>query len=118
MKKIIKVLLLMALAMQLMVLNVYAVSQNPQKPVSVHTKSILLSKDKKEDKKSERAIKRGEFFIGADIAISDKGNGNIGGLGTAYLAVPVEEVYITLYLDQYDDEHDDWRQVGYYDAVK
>lgn len=40
----------------------------------------------------------------------------MGGVGTAYLAVPVEEVYITLYLDRYDEEDGAWYQVTYYDA--
>lgn len=116
MKKIIKSLIISLLIIQLMSLNVLAASRNLQKPASLQTRSSLLPKNRDKAKASERAVERGDFFVGADVVISNQGNGDIGGIGTAYLAVPVEEVYITLYLDRYDEEDGAWYQVTYYDA--
>ena len=96
-----------------MSLNVLAASRNLQKPASLQTRSSLLPKNRDKAKASERAVERGDFFVGADVVISNQGNGDIGGVGTAYLAVPVEEVYITLYLDRYDEEDGAWYQVTY-----
>ena len=36
--------------------------------------------------------RRGNFFISADVAIKDGGNGNIIATGHAYLAKPVTEI--------------------------
>ena len=116
MKKIIVSLGLIVISMQLMMLNVFAVSDTYKKPKPVTIKSNLLEKTIQKSKASEQATARGDFFIGADIVISNEGNGNIGGLAIAYLDVGVEEVYISVYLDQYDEKADIWRQVAYYDA--
>ena len=40
----------------------------------------------------------------------------IGALAVAYTRFPVDEAYITLYLDQWDETEERWRQVNYYDA--
>ena len=116
MKKIIVSLGLIVISMQLMMLNVFAVSDTYKKPKPVTIKSNLLEKTIQKSKALEQATARGDFFIGADIVISNEGNGNIGGLAIAYLDVGVEEVYISVYLDQYDEKADIWRQVAYYDA--
>lgn len=34
----------------------------------------------------------------------------------AYMEVPVDEAYITVYLDQWDEDAERWRQVTFYDA--
>lgn len=44
------------------------------------------------------------FFDSADVAISDEGNGDIGVSAHAYLRKPVKEMYISLYLDRYNQE--------------
>ena len=52
----------------------------------------------------------------ADLAISDEGNGDIGAVAIGFLAIPVDEAYITVYLDRWDETSERWRQVTYYDA--
>ena len=89
MKKIIVSLGLIVISMQLMMLNVFAVSDTYKKPKPVTIKSNLLEKTIQKSKASEQATARGDFFIGADIVISNEGNGNIGGLAIAYLDVGV-----------------------------
>ena len=62
------------------------------------------------------ATARGDFFIGADLIIKDNGNGDVGVFAKAYMSIPVDEVYITIYLDRWDADAERWRQVTYYDA--
>ena len=46
----------------------------------------------------------------------NNGGGDIGVFAKAYMSVPVDEVYITIYLDRWDEGTERWRQVSYYDA--
>ena len=48
--------------------------------------------------------------------ISDEGDGNIGAFAVAYMDHSVDEVYISIYLDRWNDEEKRWEQVTYYDA--
>ena len=54
--------------------------------------------------RSNPNARRGRFFDSADVAISDEGNGDIGVSAHAYLRKPVKEMYISLYLDRYNQE--------------
>lgn len=112
--------LLMVISMMLsitMIGNTALAGENLFKDkTSVKMKSNLLDKNIKKDKVSETAEQRGDFFIRADLAISDEGNGSIGAVAIGYLAVDVDEAYISVYLDQYDEKEDFWYQVEYYDA--
>lgn len=116
MKKRKVVFLTILLCFQIMVLNVFAAQNMAGNPESVTVKSKLLDKVVKSNKVSERTQKRGDFFMGADLAISNEGNGKVGAVAIAYLAVPAEEVYISIYLDQYNEEEDAWYQVAYHEA--
>lgn len=49
----------------------------------------------------------------ADLIIKDNGNGDVGAFAKAFMAVPVDEVYITVYLDQWDADAERWRQVAF-----
>ena len=51
-----------------------------------------------------------------DLIIKDNGNGDVGVFAKAYMSIPVDEVYITIYLDRWDADAERWRQVTYYDA--
>ena len=83
---------------------------------SVDELSELLPKDIREDVAIESSVRRGDFFAQAELIITDEGDGNIGALAIAYLDHSVDEVYITIYLDQWNEETEKWQQVAYYDA--
>jgi len=100
----------------MMTLNVLAMPFNPNDYTSVDLQSKLLPTSTKQSMATSSATLRGEFFLSADIIIKDDGNGDIGAFGKAYMAVPVDEVYVTIYLDRWDESSDRWRQVTYYDA--
>lgn len=78
--------------------------------------SEKLPKSVKSNKVYVSATKRGDFFAASDLNIYDLGNGDVGASAHAYMSAPVDEAYITIYLDYWDEAADRWRQVTYYDA--
>ncbi len=83
---------------------------------SVNEYSELLSPGIKQSQGTESSVARGDMFASADITITDKGNGDIGALAIAYTREPVDEAYITVFLDRWNEEQDRWINVDYYDA--
>ena len=114
MKKICRVIMLLTLLSSLFITNVYAESQNAY--TSVDEESVLLPVSIKSNIATEKSSRRGDFFIQADLVITDQGDGNIGAMAKAYMAHAVDEIYITIYLDRWNDEEERWQMVTYYDA--
>ncbi len=115
MKKIFYLLVSIMMISVVSTLNVFAMPYNPNLYTSVNQVSELLPPDRKHSKVTENAKTRGDFFLSADLTIMNNGDGTIGALAVALAAVPVDEVYITIYLDQWDKEAERWRQVKYYE---
>ena len=65
----------------------------------------------------KNVARRGDFFLSADVTIRNEGNGNIGAAAHAYLNKPATELYVSLYLDRYDESLKKWKQVDYVDFV-
>lgn len=83
---------------------------------SVDQESVLCAKNVTFSTGTERNVaRRGNFFLSADVSIRDDGNGNIGATAHAYLNKPVKELYVSLYLDRYDEELERWKQVDHVD---
>lgn len=78
--------------------------------------SERLPKSIKSNRVYVTATQRGDFFAASDLNIYDLGNGDVGASAHAYMSGPVDEVYVTIYLDRWDDVAERWRQVTYYDA--
>ena len=59
---------------------------------------------------------RGVFFSAADLKLTNL-NGKIGVIAHGYMNVPVDEVYMTIYLDRLEESNGvtHWSQVDYYD---
>lgn len=74
---------------------------NFKQPKSINVYSELLSPNVKQSKVTEEAKARGDFFLRADLVIKNNQDGTIGALAVAYTRFPVDEAYITLYLDQF-----------------
>ena len=111
-----KTLLTLMLVSILMTTNVYALTYDMQSNTSVDEPSELLPKEIKSDRASEKSVRRGDFFAESDLIITDEVEGNIGALAIAYFDHGVDEVYITIYLDRWNEEQERWQQVTYYDA--
>lgn len=117
MKKISKIMMVSVLVSILMISNAVAkpYTYNPNDYTSVDVKSELLPISTKFSKVYMTPNRRGSFFSGADLIIKDNGHGNIGAFAKAYMDHSVDEVYITIYLDRWDEVSDRWRQVTYHD---
>lgn len=116
MKKIAGLVVSILMIINLTVTTVFAAPFNPNDYTSVDLESDLCPVNVQTSRVRETPKKRGSFFSAADLIISDEGKGDIGAFAKAYMESPVEEVYITVYLDRWDATADRWRQVTYYDA--
>lgn len=116
MKRGVLAVISVVLVMSLTTINVYAMPFNPNDYTSVNEYSELLPEGVKQNKASESAVRRGDFLMSADLIISDEGGGDIGALTVAHMRYSVEEAYISVYLDRWDETDERWRQVTYYDA--
>lgn len=112
MKRIRPVITLLVIIMLMTTSNVFAMSYNTDDYTSVNESSQLLPPGIKSSKVSETPKRRGDFFSGADLIIKDSGRGDIGALAVGYTRYPVDEAYITVYLDRWDATAERWRQVN------
>lgn len=100
----------------LMTLNVFALPYNPEQYTSVNEVSDFLPAGVRQSRATESAKARGDFFIRADLVMTDNGNGEVGALAIAYTRFPVQEAYVTVYLDRWDAAAEKWRQMNSYEA--
>lgn len=115
MRKIIFLLINLVLVMNIFSMTVFAAIPAQETYTSVEMKSNLCDKNVKSSKGFAKTVTKGEFFASADITISDQGNGNIGAIAHAYLRKPIKELYISIYLDRYNEKEDAWENVDGYD---
>lgn len=104
----------------LVLINVFVGTAFAGTPAAAYTSvdqiSNLCDKSEKYSNGIEQNMaRRGNFFLSAEVTIRDDGNGNIGATAHAYLRQPVKELYVSLYLDRYDESLKKWKQVDYAD---
>lgn len=58
---------------------------------------------------------RGNWIADGILQITNFGNGNIGVLMTTECHIPVDEIIMTVAVDQLNEVIDDWQQVEFYD---
>lgn len=116
MKRILYTFTAMMMVVIVSTINVFAMPYNQGEYTSVDMSSELLPSGVKRSKGTESTRTRGDFFMRADLIIQDNGKGEIGVLAIGYTNVPVEEAYITVYLDRWDESAERWRQYKYYEA--
>lgn len=116
MRKLIHVAVVSVMITIFVTLNSFAMPFNPADYTSVNQESNLLAPNIKQSKKSQSSVTRGNFFMDSDLVIKDNGDGDIGALAIAYTNVPVDEAYITVYLDRWDATAERWRQMNSYEA--
>ncbi|MBS6952222.1 MAG: hypothetical protein KH230_03220 [Enterocloster asparagiformis] len=114
MKKLSRSLVLGVLVAFLVSSNSFAKPFNPNEFTSVNIESKVLPPSVKESFDRVVSVLKGAFFSAADLRIKNE-NGEIGITGHAFMSVPVEEIYMTIYIDQKNEKEDRWVQVAYYD---
>ncbi len=112
-KKILKMFVCTLLCTVMMVSTVFARPICRDSYTSVEVESEVLPRYVKESRVHLTSTLRGVFFAAADLAILNN-NGKVGVSAKAYMKEPVDEFYMTIYLDRLN-EKEQWEQVAYYD---
>ena len=110
-RRVLKTLVIAVLIVTMSCSIVYAKPYTFYPPVE--TESKVLPRGVKESTVRVTSNLRGVFFIAADLSIINK-NGKIGVSGKTYMREPVDEVYVTVYLDRLEADNK-WKQVKLYD---
>lgn len=114
MKRLIRCFSLVVVLTLLMNFVVFAMPEKAAlylKPVTVTSK--LLDPSIGQSIAREYALKKGQFFSLADLEISNK-NGFIGISAHAYMSVPIDDLYVTIFVDRLNNKGV-WEQVDLYD---
>ena len=107
MKRVIRLVISCLVLINVFMVTAFASIPSPEVYTSVNQQSDLCNKNVKYSiGKAQSYARRGTFFDSVDVAITDKGNGDIGVTAHTYLRKPVKELYISLYLDRYNKEKD------------
>lgn len=113
-KQLVKLFVGLILAMNVMSFTSYAKAINCNYVPDIGTESERLPRKIKESRDFLTAIMRGAFFSAADLKIFNS-NGEIGVSGHSYMSDPVDELYMTIYVDRWIEKDSRWAQVAYYD---
>lgn len=62
-----------------------------------------------------RGVTRGRVLSSVELQLSDEGNGVIGVYAATLCHTAVKEIYMTMYLDVWDDTQQDWVMVDNYE---
>ena len=92
---------------------VYAAVVALEEYSSVNAKSNILSSNIMEDIDIVQKTPRGVFFSAADLKIINE-DGEIGVVGNAYMSTEIDELYMTIYLDRWEND-DHWDQIDYFE---
>lgn len=68
-----------------------------------------------EDISQVRGTARGRVLSSVGLQISDEGQGVLGVYAETLCHIPVKEIYMSIYLDVWDERIQDWVTVDYYD---
>ena len=96
---------------------VFAASFNPSEFSSPEVESEILPMEIQESIDYVRAPRRGIFFAAADLKIANY-DGDIGVSGHAYMSEPVDEIYMTIYLEKFvidEDGNERWSQLDMFE---
>lgn len=80
-----------------------------------HNQSVLLDPDEKVSKDVMRNPSRGEFLSNGILEITNQENGSIYICVDTFAHVNVDRIRHTVFLDQWDDNRQDWVQVDYWE---
>lgn len=116
MKRIIYTAVASMMIMIFITSSAFGMPYNPNNYTSVNENSELLPPVIKRNKVTETAKARGDFFASAELTVMNNGHGRVGALAMSLFRFPVDQAYITIYLDRWDDASERWRQVDYYEA--
>lgn len=104
----------MIMAITLMNFMTFAAEFNPSNYSFPGIETDILPEEIRESRDYVRAVaRRGVFFAAADLIITNN-DGDIDVGAHAYMSEPVDEIYMTIYLERYvidEDGEEDWEYV-------
>lgn len=112
MKKIKSIVICCMVAMIMSSFEALAAPYNPSQYTSVEVESGLLPSNTRISRVIAKNVLRGAFFASGELTILNN-NGKIRVSAKTYMKEPVDEVYLTIYVDRLIDNS--WSQVAYYD---
>lgn len=83
-----------------------------------HGPSVLLPQGETSSKGSYEAYARGDIISSGTVEIINEQNGDITISIETYAHRSMDKISHTVFLDRWDDENDDWVQVGYWEFEK
>lgn len=114
MKKIKKIMIIGLIISILTSFTSVAKPFNPGMFTSVDIESKVLPPYVRESLDRVVSVLKGSFFSAADLKIANE-NGEIGITGHSFMSAPVDEIYMSIYIDQKNEKENRWVQVAYYD---
>ncbi|MBQ7795596.1 MAG: hypothetical protein IJ374_03435 [Lachnospiraceae bacterium] len=83
-----------------------------------HNQSILLDEEITSAKDEVHQYGRGEYLAEGSVEIVNHGNGDIYIRVDTFAYVYVDRILHTVFLDYWDEDENDWMQVGYWEFEK
>ena len=69
----------------------------------------------KDDVSRVKGVARGRLISSAELQISDDGNGVLGVYAETLCHIPVEKIYMIIFLEVWDEENQDWKYLSDYE---
>ena len=108
MKKVITKLVILCLLISTVFTTTAFAAGRPSIIYEPPTDSKLLPPNQSYSQDTTQALKRGSLLSTCILKISNIGKGEIGILADTMCHVDVDAIYVTIYLDQYDEANDEW----------
>lgn len=115
MKRTLKALMLAAILSIFFSLNVFANTLTWESVPGNHGGSVLLSENVTVSTDSYETVARGEILDQGSTEIRNKGDGKIYITVITLAHRNVDKIFHTVFLDQWDDDREDWVQVDYFE---
>lgn len=114
-KKIIRFISLCLIFSCFFTMTSFATDNRPNITHIPPTDTKLLSPNQAYSKDTTQALQRGALLASCILNIYNAGGGEIGILADTMCHVDVDAIYVTIYLDQYNEETGKWTNKKVYD---
>ena len=118
MKKIKKILGVATIVTMLASNITYAQAFSKRIISDYRNESILLPSDVYESQNSDYVERRGIILSTAMLTITNQQDGTLYVTVNTVAHRNIDKIYQTVFLDQWDDKEEDWKQVGYWEFEK
>ena len=115
MKKILRMSLVTIVFSFLMTMTIWANELNWETAPGHHDQSVLLDSSVTSSEDSIHQYGRGEYLAEGSVEIRNPGDGSIYLRADTLAYVCVDRILHHIFLDYWDEDYEDWVQVGYWE---